>query len=385
MEQTWGSRRFLIIYFLSGIVGALVSVEVQPLFVSVGASGAIFGLFGSALSSVGGFDNVLKTLKRRIIALFIFLLLIVCHQFFVPGVDNLAHLGGLSTGILAGFALSALSGGHQKFVRAAKAILAILAIFPLVGFFLVSAQYQGDLRFKAHPHYMDGGLLLKDKKYEEAVACFNQAINQLTDSDAKYNEERKAILEARIRALTKLKRFDEALRDVATIEPMSEKKAPVLAMKAHIRHQQKHYDEAIELFKQADHEDPDNAGILNDLAWSQAAVGQLDDALINVNKALARENDSVPTIDTRGTIYLLQKRYDDADKELSRAIKINPKEGAPYFHRAWIHFIRGQEDRCDQDLQASLAAEYEPDGWEPARFPGLTERLAHLKGQSPKP
>lgn len=381
MEQSWGTRRFLIVYFLTAIVGSLVSVEVQPLFVSVGASGAIFGLFGSALSSVGGFDEVLKTIKRRIVALAIFVLLILCHQFFVPGIDNLAHLGGLITGILSGLAFSILSSNNLKYRAPARAVLVTLICLPFIAYFIIWAQYQGDLRFKAHPHYMDGGLLIKDKKYEEALAAFNLAVQELTDPDAKYNEERKAILEGRIRALIKLKRFDEALRDIATIEAMTEKKAPVLAMKAHIKHQQKNYKEAVNLFKQAVLEDPDSSGIFNDLAWSQAAIGQLDDALVNVNKALEKDNNAVSTIDTRGTIYLLQKKYDDAEKDLSRAIRINPKEGAPYFHRAWIHVQRGQKSKSDEDLKASLAGEYEPDGWEQSRFPELVLRQAELKNK----
>src|SRR5690625_6084003 len=48
VERIYGSRRFLMIYFLAGIAGSLTSFAFS-INVSAGASGAIFGLFGAML------------------------------------------------------------------------------------------------------------------------------------------------------------------------------------------------------------------------------------------------------------------------------------------------------------------------------------------------
>lgn len=121
--------------------------------------------------------------------------------------------------------------------------------------------------------------------------------------------------------------------------------------------------------------EPDNAGICNDIAWAQTALGDLDDALTNVNKALKKNDKQTSALDTRGTIYLLQKNYDAATKDLDRALVLNPKEGAALFHRAGVFLQQGEQAKCDKDLKAAKKLKYEPDPWEPKSFPALVDRL----------
>ena len=49
IEKYYGANKFLIIYLVSAIVGSLTSMLFNPAYISAGASGAIFGLFGSLL------------------------------------------------------------------------------------------------------------------------------------------------------------------------------------------------------------------------------------------------------------------------------------------------------------------------------------------------
>ena len=49
VEDFFGKRKYLLIYFLSGLSGSLLSVGLNSDVASVGASGAIFGLFGALL------------------------------------------------------------------------------------------------------------------------------------------------------------------------------------------------------------------------------------------------------------------------------------------------------------------------------------------------
>ena len=105
-EEMFSIREYLLIYFLSGLAGNLLSLAFGPYsasgipFVSVGASGAIFGVFGACIiyirRAVG--QSIITALMY---AFFLFMINIG------PQVNFLAHLGGLVVGLLIGYALAA--------------------------------------------------------------------------------------------------------------------------------------------------------------------------------------------------------------------------------------------------------------------------------------
>jgi membrane associated rhomboid family serine protease len=92
------------IYLLTAIAGGLLSVALHPGLVSAGASGAIFGIAGTLISVV--FIGKLKLssshLFYRRMTVFILFNLI---SSFSPGIDNMAHLGGLAAGLLFGLTI----------------------------------------------------------------------------------------------------------------------------------------------------------------------------------------------------------------------------------------------------------------------------------------
>lgn len=102
VEMFVGKIRFLVIYFLSGLGGNLLSMTVdiwkQDYSVSAGASGAIFGLTGAmlclAILNHGRAGNITK--QGMSVMIFISLY----TGFTSGGVDNFAHIGGLLTGCL---------------------------------------------------------------------------------------------------------------------------------------------------------------------------------------------------------------------------------------------------------------------------------------------
>jgi rhomboid protease GluP len=106
-ERIYGTQRFLALYFLAGLAGSLASYLLSPA-VSVGASGAIFGLIGGLgvfyyinRAALGDFGRaqVQNMVTIAMINLFI--------GFAAQGtIDNWGHLGGLVGGALAGFALA---------------------------------------------------------------------------------------------------------------------------------------------------------------------------------------------------------------------------------------------------------------------------------------
>ena len=103
IENFVGKWKFLAIYFCSMLTASLMSCVISPNSVSVGASGAIFGLLGALVYFGYHYRLYLgSVLRNQIIPLILFNLLL---GFMVNGIDNAAHIGGLIGGLLISMAL----------------------------------------------------------------------------------------------------------------------------------------------------------------------------------------------------------------------------------------------------------------------------------------
>lgn len=97
VESFFGKIKYIVIYLLSGIIGSLMSLSITN-SISLGASGAIFGLLGSILYFGYHYRVYLsQAIKSQIIPLIVLNLFL---GFILNGVDNAAHIGGLIGGIL---------------------------------------------------------------------------------------------------------------------------------------------------------------------------------------------------------------------------------------------------------------------------------------------
>jgi membrane associated rhomboid family serine protease len=109
LERLFGHLRFLLIYLITGIIAVVASFYFAPQEISVGASGAIFGLVGAY--SVFVLVHRQAFPRGGIPALFWLLVIIALNLsigFFVSNVDNYAHLGGLLSGCLLGWIFTPL-------------------------------------------------------------------------------------------------------------------------------------------------------------------------------------------------------------------------------------------------------------------------------------
>ncbi len=107
-EPILGKWRLLIVYLVSGIAGSLASVFWNANVVSVGASGAIFGLFGAifALLITGFIPKAEKAIYKYL--LIVYGLVSLLFGFLNPTTDNAAHIGGLVAGFLCCLVLAFL-------------------------------------------------------------------------------------------------------------------------------------------------------------------------------------------------------------------------------------------------------------------------------------
>ena len=98
VEDFFGKWKFLLIYMLSGISASLLSIGLNGNVVSVGASGAIFGLFGALVYFGYSYRGYIGTIiKSQIVPIVIYNLLM---GFFIPGIDMWGHIGGLIGGVI---------------------------------------------------------------------------------------------------------------------------------------------------------------------------------------------------------------------------------------------------------------------------------------------
>ena len=99
-EELFSLKEYLLIYFLSGLTGNLLTLLFGLDMVSAGASGAIFGMFGACIIYVR------RAIGQSIISalLYAFFLFMISSG---PSVNVFAHLGGLAVGLLIGYALAA--------------------------------------------------------------------------------------------------------------------------------------------------------------------------------------------------------------------------------------------------------------------------------------
>jgi rhomboid protease GluP len=98
-EEMFSLPEFLSIYLIGGLVGNLLSLAFGPIFISVGASGAIFALFGACVI----YDR--RAMRQSILGALVFAFFL----FFInsgEGVNILAHLGGLVFGLLIGYLIA---------------------------------------------------------------------------------------------------------------------------------------------------------------------------------------------------------------------------------------------------------------------------------------
>lgn len=131
VETYLGKFKYLLVYLISALSGSLMSCLFTD-GLSVGASGAIFGLLGSLLYFGYHYRLYLgDVLKRQIIPLIILNLML---GFMLNGVDNAAHIGGLIGGYLATMALGVKGKSKKRDMINGAIVLVIYIAF--LGFML---------------------------------------------------------------------------------------------------------------------------------------------------------------------------------------------------------------------------------------------------------
>jgi rhomboid protease GluP len=144
-ERLFGHARYLSVYLAAGLVASIASINWQQESVSVGASGAVFGIYGVLLAALVLNPLLLPaTVTRRLRngALF-FVGYALLQSLGQKGIDHAAHVAGLFSGMLFGSVL-VLSRTRAYFAAGVSAILIIVGVWRAD---VANAPYADERRF----------------------------------------------------------------------------------------------------------------------------------------------------------------------------------------------------------------------------------------------
>ncbi len=354
-ENLLGSRRMFALYMISGVAGSLSSLVWNPLQVSAGASGALFGLFGCFVEeSVLGSGFSLKEILRPARVMLMIAVVISCvYGAFIPGIDNAAHLGGFLGGaLLSNFFRQDLKATWNKRDSAVVGVsLTALILGTSAEYFSVRTNPQ----FLAMLDFQNALPLLKEKKYQEALTYLNAAADRHKSTQ---------IFLQRAEVYTAIGRFKDALDDADSALEIDPDNPAAYLRRSIIYHRQNNLGLAIEEINKAIQVDPKIPVAYNNRAWSYAALGSWQTALEDCNKALSLHPDYVPALDTRGLCYLQLGELKLATDDLTKATKAAPEDGAAYYHRALVNERLGKEKEAAADRLEAQRLRYEPESWE---------------------
>src|SRR5579859_508368 len=129
-ENIFGRTTFLLIYLFTGISASLFSVFLHPMGISVGASGAIFGIAGALITALyfGKLPVPKERLNAALRSLVIFALINLSIGAAVPFIDNAGHVGGLVLGLVIGALLAShLTSDPESKARNRRLVFSALA------------------------------------------------------------------------------------------------------------------------------------------------------------------------------------------------------------------------------------------------------------------
>ncbi len=173
-ESLYGRISFLAIYLISGISGSLASLFWNPMGVSAGASGALFGVVGALIATLfAGKLPLPKHVVRPVLwSLLFWAAFNLFYGFQKTGVDNAAHVGGVLAGLVLGFPLGHHLGTDSQATRSRERIFT----FGLIGLAVVSFFVW---RFESYVVQVEQArLVLAQNKPDQAITLLQPALRK---------------------------------------------------------------------------------------------------------------------------------------------------------------------------------------------------------------
>jgi rhomboid protease GluP len=305
-ESLYGRWTFAAIYLITGLSGGLASVAWNPQVLSVGASGAIFGLAGALIASfyLGEFSLPRVAISGTLRSLVIFAIFNIGFGQLVGGIDNACHIGGLVSGLILGALIARLA--PQPDAARRVTVVGVVALALLAVGFGVRQWRGGPMRMarafqetkgdavgrlqaviKQQPnlataHFALAQAYLTRGRYPEAEAEFKRVIElQPGNTEAKFDLGLVYLSQ---------KRPDEAKSVFTQILSQDSNSAEGHYGLGLLLADQQNHEAAIEEFKKAT-SGPRLAGVYYEMGNSYAKLGRYDDAIAAYLKEKEKSGD----------------------------------------------------------------------------------------------
>lgn len=172
IEPLYGTKRFLLIYFVALLGGSALSLALSdPNTAMLGASGAIFGLFGALLgylfSRTGSWQGVWSTPYGRQLIIVLALNVVIS---LMPGISLLGHLGGFVPGLFLGIFYERRMARRESAYDVATYWLVMVGVPLLTIYSCIPFNRAGFKAVQALKAYEAGDLERADDLYQAAKA-----------------------------------------------------------------------------------------------------------------------------------------------------------------------------------------------------------------------
>jgi rhomboid protease GluP len=302
-ELVYGHWTFAVVYLICGLSASLASLIWNPVILSVGASGAIFGIAGALIASfyLGEFSLPRAALSGMLRSVVVFVGYNLFFGAVIARTDNAAHIGGLLMGLLLGALIAKVAPGHDDVLRR----IAVL----LVGALLVVGTVMWLQRSRAYMlHGENGVVLLNQGKTDEAITELQRSVRLRPDFAAPH--------EALARAYITKRDFENAaaeLNRVIALNPRDESAYYRLGL---IYLEQKLPSKAEDVFTQFLKIDPNSAHGHGGLADALANQHRDREALEEYKRAAAVDASYPGVYYNMGVMEVRLRLYDDAISSL---------------------------------------------------------------------
>lgn len=114
MEKQFGTKKFILLYLICGVIGNMISVAIDPFKLAVGASTAGFGLIGVWMAEILLSWHIMGPNRDRTLVWILFMLSsVVMMSSVAANIDIYGHLGGALAGFLAAVLISDMPERHK--------------------------------------------------------------------------------------------------------------------------------------------------------------------------------------------------------------------------------------------------------------------------------
>ena len=306
-EQIYGGPSVLSLYLLTGVAGGIASLTRNPSTLSVGASGAVFGVAGALISALclGNLPVPPRELKVLLVSLIAFTGYNLTFGFIRGGMDNGAHVGGMVCGLVIGAFLS-LTAATQSALRRKRIQVFALTVVALVGGFGVLKGSKGfvvsidsarhaleqnnpdlairilETALRARPHEsaimsLLGTAYLQKRQYTEAENYFQRSL-QLNPSDISARNGLGV-------AFLSTGRLPEALKQFEKVVELNPKAQDAWLTLALLLQRLSKHEEAVGCLKKAIALNPSSAAVQFDLGISEMNLRHYNEAIVAFKKA----------------------------------------------------------------------------------------------------